>query len=103
MLRLILAIALIVPGILPAQTAGNSASIAGKVREENGTAVRAIVTATSGAFVERAFAGNDGAFQFSKLPAGSYSLCAQTSRMEIGPKDDPYGLSTGDWHSSGHS
>ena len=89
MFRITLAFTLIVPGILTAQT-GNTASIAGKVREENGAAVRAIVTATSGAFVQRAFAAGDGSFELTKLPAGSYSLCAQTSSMEVGPREDPF-------------
>lgn len=87
---MIFAIAL-VPDTLSAQAPNtpNTASISGKVREDTGAAVRSIVTATSGNFFQRAFTGADGTFQFTKLPSGSYFLCAQTPLMS-GPKDDPF-------------
>ena len=83
------AIFLLFLGDLAAQPT-NSASIAGKVLEDNGTPVRAIVTASSGTFVQRAFAVADGSFELAKLPAGPYLLCAQIPSMLVGPKDDPF-------------
>ena len=80
-------IALFVP--LAAQTT-NSATIAGKVHDESGTPVRATVIATSGVFVQRAFAGADGSFQLTALPRGLYSLCVQALVMTVRPKDDPF-------------
>ena len=81
--------ALVLNSILHAQ-ASDTASLSGKVREESGAAVSAVVTATSGAVLQRTFAGSDGSFQFTKLPAGSYSLCAQTSVMQAKVKEDPF-------------
>ncbi len=75
-------------GTLSAQIAANTASIAGAAREQNGKPVPAIVTVSSGAFVQRAFASSDGSFRFAKLPRGSYFLCAQAP--SIGPREDPF-------------
>lgn len=76
--------------LLAAQTPPNTASLAGKVRDEKGLPVRAIVHANSGLSQQHTFAGPDGAFQFTKLPAGTYFLCAQVPLTSLGPKDDPF-------------
>lgn len=72
-----------------AQTAANTASIAGKTIEENGAPVRALVTATARGALVRVSSGLDGAFTFTGLAAGSYRICAQPLSGAPGPRQDP--------------
>ncbi len=65
-------------------------SISGKITEPNGQPVEGMVTATSGAFVQRALAKKDGLFTLRNLPAGTFTLCAQVPSMHYAPTDDPF-------------
>ncbi len=53
-----------------------TASISGRVFDNQGERIPAIVTAVAGPSIFSALTGSDGAFLLSGLPAGTYSLCA---------------------------
>ena len=73
-----------------------TASLSGHILSEDGRTLRAAVTLSfSGprgfpAPPRRVFTGPNGAFTFSKLPAGKYVLCAQVSAAEAAPANSPY-------------
>jgi hypothetical protein len=66
------------------------------VLSEEGRALRATVTLSFAAArgypspPRRMFAGTNGAFTFSRLPAGRYVLCAQIAASEPAPANSPY-------------
>jgi hypothetical protein len=78
-----------------AQSTG-TASLSGYVLSEEGHTLRASVTLSFAAArgypapPHRVLAGSNGAFTFSKLPAGKYVLCAQVTASEPGPANSPY-------------
>jgi hypothetical protein len=82
------------PGAL-AQSTG-TASISGHVLSEQGLTLRASVTLSFAsargypAPPRRVLTGANGAFTFSKLPAGKYVLCAQVAASEPAPANSPY-------------
>jgi hypothetical protein len=71
-------------------------SISGYVLSEEGRTVRASVTLSFAAArgypspPRRMFTGTNGAFTFSRLPAGRYVLCAQVAASEPAPANSPY-------------
>jgi hypothetical protein len=79
--------------MLAAQSTG---SISGHILSEEGRTLRAAVTLSFAAPrgfpapPHRVFTGTNGAFTFSRLPAGSYFLCAQIAAAEAAPADSPY-------------
>jgi hypothetical protein len=72
------------------------ASLSGHILSEDGRTLRAAVTLSwSGprgfpSPPRRVFTGANGAFTFSKLPAGKYVLCAQVSTAEAAPANSPW-------------
>jgi hypothetical protein len=78
-----------------AQSTG-TASISGHVLSEEGRTLRASVTLSFAsargypAPPRRVLAGANGAFTFSKLPAGRYVLCTQVAASEPAPANSPY-------------
>jgi hypothetical protein len=78
-----------------AQSVGTG-SISGYVLSEEGRTVRASVTLSFAAArgypspPRRMFTGTNGAFTFSRLPAGRYVLCAQVAASEPAPANSPY-------------
>jgi len=78
-----------------AQTLG-TASLSGYVLSEEGHTLRASVTLSFSAArgypapPHRVLTGANGAFTFSKLPAGKYVLCAQVAASEPAPANSPY-------------
>jgi len=74
----------------------NTASISGRIVSETGLPLRASValsfTSARGhpAPPWRVRTNSTGAFTFSKLQAGSYSLCAQVAPAETAPANSPY-------------
>jgi hypothetical protein len=72
------------------------ASLSGHILSEDGRTLRAAVTLSwSGprgfpSPPRRVFTGANGAFTFSKLPAGKYVLCAQVSDAEVAPANAPW-------------
>jgi hypothetical protein len=78
-----------------AQSVGTG-SISGYVLSEEGRTVRAAVTLSFAAArgypspPRRVFTGTNGAFTFSRLPAGRYALCAQVAASEPAPANSPY-------------
>lgn len=78
-----------------AQSTGTG-SISGHVLSEQGLTLRAGVTLSFAAArgypapPRRTLTGANGAFTFSKLPAGKYVLCAQVAASEAAPANSPY-------------
>jgi hypothetical protein len=78
-----------------AQSTGTG-SISGHVLSEDGHTLSATVTLSFAAArgypapPRRVLAGANGAFTFSKLPAGKYALCAQVAASEPAPANSPY-------------
>jgi hypothetical protein len=78
-----------------AQTS-STASISGRVLSEEGRTLRASVTLSFAAArgfpapPRRVLSGTDGVFSFSRLPAGTYKLCAQVSASEAAPANAPF-------------
>jgi hypothetical protein len=84
-------------GDVVAQTANvPAASLSGHVLSEEGRTLRAAVTLSFAgprgfpSPPRRVFTGASGAFNFSRLPAGKYILCAQVSVAEAAPANSPY-------------
>src|SRR5664280_2321527 len=79
-----------------AQTPAPTASISGRVLSEEGRTLRATVTlsfASARGYPAppwRTLTGTNGAFTFSRLPAGKYVLCAQIAASEAAPANSPY-------------
>ena len=77
-------------------TAQSTASLSGHILSEDGRTLRAAVTlffAAPRGFPSpprRVFTGTNGAFTFSRLPAGKYVLCAQVSSAEAAPANSPW-------------
>ncbi len=73
-----------------------SGSLSGHVLSEEGRALRASVTLSFAAArgypapPRRVLTGANGAFTFSRLPAGKYVLCAQVTASEPAPANSPY-------------
>ena len=73
-----------------------TASLSGRILSEEGRTVRATVTlsfATARGYPAppwRVLTDAYGAFTFSRLPAGSYKLCAQVAASESAPANSPY-------------
>ena len=76
--------------------AQNMSSISGHVLSEDGRALRAAVSLSFAgprgfpSPPRRVFTAANGAFTFSRLPAGKYVLCAQVSTAEAAPANSPY-------------
>ena len=74
----------------------STASLSGHVLSEEGRALRASVTLSFAAArgypapPRRVLTGANGAFTFSRLPAGRYVLCAQVSASEPAPANSPF-------------
>lgn len=74
----------------------DTASISGRVLSEEGRTLRANVTLSFAAArgypapPRRVLTGTDGIFTFSRLPAGTYKLCAQVAASETAPANSPY-------------
>ncbi len=85
--------------------AQSTASLSGRVVAEDGHAVRATVTLSFAAArgypspPRRILTGSDGAFNFAKLVAGRYVLCAQVAAAEPASTNAPY-IDTCLWGSS---
>ena len=81
--------------IVSAQTPG-TASLSSRVLSEEGRTLRANVTLSFAgprgypSPPRRVLTGANGAFTFSRLPAGRYLLCAQVAAAETAPADSPY-------------
>ena len=71
-------------------TAGNSATIAGTVRDEAGVAVEAWVTIATKGLRQRALTASDGTFRFPNLKMGKYAICAQATGRNAKPQDEPF-------------
>jgi hypothetical protein len=88
-----------------AQSVPPTASLSGRVLSEEGRALRAIVTLNFAAArgypapPRRVRTDANGNFAFSKLPAGTYKLCAQIASSEPAPANSPY-IDTCDWPTS---
>ena len=73
-----------------------AASLSGHILSPDGRTLRAAVSLSwSGprgfpSPQRRVFTGANGAFTFSRLPAGKYVLCAQVSAAEAAPANSPY-------------
>ena len=76
--------------------AQSTASLSGRILSEEGRTLRATVTLS---FADargypappwRTLTGANGAFAFSRLPAGRYVLCAQVAASETAPANSPY-------------
>lgn len=95
LIRLIVA-ALVLACTALAQTPGATASMSGRVLSEEGRTLRATVTLSFAAARGypappwRTLTGTNGTFTFSRLPAGSYVLCAQVAATEAAPANSPY-------------
>jgi hypothetical protein len=80
----------------------SSASLSGRVLSEEGRSLRATVTLNLSAArgypspPRRVRTDATGAFSFSRLPAGTYKLCAQVAAVEAAPANSPY-IDTCDW------
>ncbi len=89
---------------LSAQTPATG-SLSGHILSEDGRTLRAAVTLSFAgprgfpSPPRRAFTGTNGAFTFSRLPAGKYVLCAQVSAAEPAPVNSPW-VDTCVWGSS---
>jgi len=87
--------ALALAPIALAQTPANG-TISGSILSEDARALHATVTLSLAAAQgypappRRVFTGTNGAFTFTKLPAGKYVLCAQVSASEVAPANSPY-------------
>ncbi len=74
----------------------SAASLSGHVLSEEGRPLRAAVTLSFAgprgfpSPPRRVFTGTNGAFTFSRLPAGKYVLCAQVSAAEPAPANSPW-------------
>lgn len=81
---------------VPAAHSQSSASISGRIVSETALPLRATVAlsfATARGYPAppwRVRTNSTGAFTFSNLPAGAYSLCAQVSTAEPAPANSPY-------------
>jgi hypothetical protein len=82
----------------------STASLSGRVLSEEGRALRATVTLKFAAArgypapPRRARSDANGNFSFSKLPPGTYKVCAQVATSEAAPANSPY-IDTCDWPS----
>jgi hypothetical protein len=95
-----LAFNLVTTAILVAQSATaqstGTGSISGHVLSEEDRALSASVTLSYAAArgypapPRRVLTGANGAFTFSKVPAGKYVLCAQVASSETAPANSPY-------------
>jgi hypothetical protein len=80
----------------PAIAQTPTASISGRVLSEEGRTLRATVTLSFStahgypAPPRRTLTSPNGTFTFSRLPAGSYALCAQVATAETAPANSPY-------------
>jgi hypothetical protein len=80
-------------------------SVSGRVLSEEGRTLHATVTLSFAgargypAPPRRVLTGANGTFTFSRLPAGTYILCAQIAASEAAPANSPY-VDTCDWRSS---
>src|ERR1051325_6586890 len=81
-----------------------TASLSGRVLSEEGRTLSATVTLNFAAArgypapPRRARTDANGNFSFSKLPPGTYKLCAQVATSEAAPANSPY-IDTCDWPS----
>jgi len=73
-----------------AATAGNTAILAGTVRDEAGVPVEASVSIATQGLRQQAITAPDGAFQFSNLRTGTYVICARVTGRNARPQDEPF-------------
>jgi hypothetical protein len=91
----VIAVSLALAEVAIAQSADTGA-ISGRVLSEQGHTLRASVTLSFAsargypAPPRRVLTGSNGAFTFSRLPAGKYVLCAQVAASEPAPANSPY-------------
>ena len=94
--RILIAVAAVVAANVAAAQNISVASISGRIVSETSLPLRATMTLSFAAARGypappwRVRTNSTGAFTFSKLPAGSYSLCAQVASAEAAPANSPY-------------
>ncbi len=96
LLRWSVAVAILLTAPASVLLAQSAASLSGHILSEDGRTLRAAVTLSFAgprgfpSPPRRVFTGTNGAFTFSRLPAGKYVLCAQVSAAEPTPANSPW-------------